>query len=866
MLDLVQNQSIGAIKNAFISTTDQSKNSALIAVPGANIFKDPYEEFQSMDPHYEIVDIDYSKVKYDFVKNSLCELHQFYEDGILIRVPNKKVEYVDIDFMNVMSKIVAQKKENDKDRAIKGNDSDLSYHFAKNFLAVGVYSAKGFQKKVIYTSPFKKFTDPEFKDNIYVIIDSYSKTKAFKFSLKIFDLYEDVKKILCRGVYDQDNFNQTDEDYPEGFERHYFEKLLKIKGLYLFHYNENNKNIFLQNHFFEKLDEVIHKLTEMPLIFYRTNEDYREVADLFIEAEKNNQSMTDEDTKKYKDKIAEIVSEFFGFVSESQENTIEIDHPSNVKDPKAYVELVRLIMINFFNLKTQNNPNKRKGIIFSLAQEMSKHLNFEQMQFYENFLATSFYRNKFEDRSTIGNFYTFFSLFIQFTLMAFYTQFGRYLPNGKKIDVESMTSIDARCYWPGMHPFLLMKDFLEPHQAPIIFKDEKIQNEVEMNGADERSFLANRFNVGISSFYRGPEIDKEIRKEIKTITEEALKNSHYNIPYKACIELDQDPYFKFIKFIEEDDVVYIFILDHDERFLFEVFDKQHNFFRNYIFDQNMITHNSFEFLSKMRKDFHRFISIAIRDFKVSINRDKVLGPVRHRVPTGVRTQQRRIIYLPRIKYNYINKDSREALKNEMKSIRSGGSGFRNGHVRRLQDGHKASPLQITLARRQELDVPNGYTYVRSCLFGQKTMSEQEVIYRSRHLSSRIFISYKMEDDAENIVKMSPAGFEEYCKKIIGKLGWIPSKDRVVDGGIDIEAFKSTKDEKVIRLFAQCKHWRKNVGPDVVRELLGSQVNEDKQYETELMIITSGKFSSGALDLAKKHNIHLINGNDLLNVE
>ena len=57
--------------------------------------------------------------------------------------------------------------------------------------------------------------------------------------------------------------------------------------------------------------------------------------------------------------------------------------------------------------------------------------------------------------------------------------------------------------------------------------------------------------------------------------------------------------------------------------------------------------------------------------------------------------------------------------------------------------------------------------------------------------------------------------------------------------------------------------KKNVGPEVIRELLGAKEIEDKEYETELMIITSGKFSSGAIVKAREKNIKLIDGDDLL---
>ena len=111
--------------------------------------------------------------------------------------------------------------------------------------------------------------------------------------------------------------------------------------------------------------------------------------------------------------------------------------------------------------------------------------------------------------------------------------------------------------------------------------------------------------------------------------------------------------------------------------------------------------------------------------------------------------------------------------------------------------------------------------------------------------------------------MSPLNFEEYCHEVMSKLGWIITKQRQVDGGIDVEAYKSSGEGQIKRAFVQCKHWSRPVGPDVVRELLGSNIIEGEDYETELFIICSGTFSSGCIELANQHNIKLLDGNDLL---
>jgi len=173
---------------------------------------------------------------------------------------------------------------------------------------------------------------------------------------------------------------------------------------------------------------------------------------------------------------------------------------------------------------------------------------------------------------------------------------------------------------------------------------------------------------------------------------------------------------------------------------------------------------------------------------------------------------------------------------------------------------------MTLARRQEIEIPTGSTYVRAHMFGSKEMSPQEIEYRSRRMTGSVYFSEAAIYKAEEIINMSWAGFEEHCRKIVERMGWEITKVRNKDDGIDIEAFRSAvsgTQEKMIRLFVQCKHWRGNIPPGVIRDLLGAKELEDKEYETELMIITSSRFSSGAITKAREKGIKLIDGNDLL---
>jgi len=134
------------------------------------------------------------------------------------------------------------------------------------------------------------------------------------------------------------------------------------------------------------------------------------------------------------------------------------------------------------------------------------------------------------------------------------------------------------------------------------------------------------------------------------------------------------------------------------------------------------------------------------------------------------------------------------------------------------------------------------------------------------MTNTIYFSESIVTKAEEIVGMSWAGFEEHCRSKLSSLDWDTTKVRVKDGGIDIEAYRTVvkgETEKVIRLFVQCKHQKKNIGPDVIREILGAKEVEDKEYDTQLMVMISGKFSNGAITLANKHNVKLIDGVELL---
>lgn len=77
-----------------------------------------------------------------------------------------------------------------------------------------------------------------------------------------------------------------------------------------------------------------------------------------------------------------------------------------------------------------------------------------------------------------------------------------------------------------------------------------------------------------------------------------------------------------------------------------------------------------------------------------------------------------------------------------------------------------------------------------------------------------------------------------------------------DGGVDQ---RLRKDGQVT--LVQCKHWKQwKVGVQVVRELLGVVTCEGAQSG---IVVTSGRFTQEARDFARKANVRLIDGPELL---
>jgi len=86
--------------------------------------------------------------------------------------------------------------------------------------------------------------------------------------------------------------------------------------------------------------------------------------------------------------------------------------------------------------------------------------------------------------------------------------------------------------------------------------------------------------------------------------------------------------------------------------------------------------------------------------------------------------------------------------------------------------------------------------------------------------------------------------------------WL-TQTRAADRGRDLSALKTVKDplsgNRHLRVILQCKHWlKRSIGVEEVTTLSG-QMNLWTPSVDELVIATSGRFSSDAVQWIEKHN-------------
>jgi HJR/Mrr/RecB family endonuclease len=124
------------------------------------------------------------------------------------------------------------------------------------------------------------------------------------------------------------------------------------------------------------------------------------------------------------------------------------------------------------------------------------------------------------------------------------------------------------------------------------------------------------------------------------------------------------------------------------------------------------------------------------------------------------------------------------------------------------------------------------------------------------LQGKLRAKYKMGDLSD----ISPEGFEKLIEELYEILGHkVKHVGRGGDEGIDLFCTNLSTGQKIV---IQCKRYQKNVGTPELRNFVGA-ITGNRYGATRGVFVTTSKFTSDALLLARRSNIDLIDGERLL---
>ena len=435
------------------------------------------------------------------------------------------------------------------------------------------------------------------------------------------------------------------------------------------------------------------------------------------------------------------------------------------------------------------------------------------------------------------------------------------------IDTTDKTEIDCMYYWNYTDYFSMFKKLIETNEFPLFLERNEVFNKRELFKHIEE--YKKVIQTKISQVNETYDLEGEVRDKVAELLKESTNQSTgLLIPHNACVELRDDPNFKYVRFVETEDYIHMFLHDADDRYLSELYKKGEDEFRYWLMNKRQM----FDEPENLKKTFELIylkLAACIRDWKILIERSRTMavrsGPM---IPTGVKSDKKRWIYFPRVRY--VQREGEEQRKREKVFFSESRkfSGERRDHRRKLATGMKPSKTQLIMAEAAGMYLPEGYTYVKKTVWGKINKTKREIKYRNKSVNG---LWYCTDDEFKThveIKQLDPAGFEEYCERYIEGLGYQVYKKWNYDGGIDIRGIKDIKGDKVQRLFVQCKHpieSGNSIGPDVVRELQGSvdlEMKDLEDCEVEKMVITSTRYTYKAVEAADKLNIKLLRTDDL----
>lgn len=162
-----------------------------------------------------------------------------------------------------------------------------------------------------------------------------------------------------------------------------------------------------------------------------------------------------------------------------------------------------------------------------------------------------------------------------------------------------------------------------------------------------------------------------------------------------------------------------------------------------------------------------------------------------------------------------------------------------------------------------MTVPDGHTWVRGHFRGA---SHAAIVYRSRSAMQLLYRTTAM-DVSEPESEMDWFRFEEMVRALLELQAFaavrIATQGRT-DGGIDIIALQKSNAMTWL-VQAKCYAQDRPVGPDIIREMLGSLQEYSKRYPDQKpagMVVTTSKFTGEAQRIALAHGVRLIDGANL----
>jgi len=647
------------------------------------------------------------------------------------------------------------------------------------------------------------FNDECFKDKItlYIIDKSVHKTKGIKINLKNTFLNKNIEKVK--------NFKIEPPHIQAGIE--------KIA---------NKRSHVLFNNFFRLLNE---SQNFVETLFTYKNAEYA---------------------------TQDIINKYCKYVIEnnSKKDLLRIGWKMSLR--KLYKN------INSINSRFKDPLNFFSGLVEFSSEEQTKNLEwiFENQNKYNSLLShlTVFDGSKPSEKTIEQlNFFLKYSM-LKATKFLFDTNEGMSLFTREEIDITEMTKTDCFLFWQQIELYDLL--FFNNKRCPLVLRDGKVLNDLEINSEEMKNYI---FKEGLSE-YTVDYVIEDYNFSNKHLLKEAMEQSTGYCFHETGFFpiIPSDTIFKGLRFKETSDSIWILLLDKNERFMCERFDKNKCDFVYSLYRQFKL---SKEYLNETMDHIYNKITDTIRDFKIIKNRDKVLDYTGRRIPRGMNTNTKYEVFLPRYRYKR-NPKSKEQQKREkeFETHNKNFVGSRTDHFRKLPDGYQASKVQMLLAKKLGKEVMPGYTYVRESKYGEDGQSKREIIYRSKSLHGTFYYTKTEKSEFEKISEMSSPGFEEYCHGIIAKNGWKVYKNNPIDGGIDIRALKEDEKGNIRTLLVQCKMWRTPIPPGAIRDFKAGCDEEKVDGTKELMFMAFSKFSPGAVEYANKYNIVLVDGDQLIN--